>query len=277
MIPSLRPELISFMKSGEVLTKPGDAESGLAWLPPVANEEQKKYIAFLIPDYDAVLMPATSDWITARVVALRSHYYLPDMPKAVHKAMLADWIKALAAFPKWAIEEACQAWINEQEDKKPTPAAIRKLAASAIAEVSETRDRLNAVLALEQPQNPLLISLRSVMSQGEIEAWIKPLVVSIDGDTAIVRSPSIFHRDWVREKLDHHIARALSPAVPLYLGPSEKQPKSSASERVSAERLTAMVNDLVERSAVPVFKDEEMSPGEKERRRSTSMEREKRG
>lgn len=266
-------ELNSLLKSGTVTRPDCDGDERTEWYPPVATPDQKQQIAAILRDYDNYLTPARAEWITARVVALRAHFYVADMPKQMHKAMLQDWLNALDEFPKWAIEAACNTWINGHEDKRPTPGAIRKLAAAAVVDDVETRDRLRATLDFQPPENPLLLKLRGAMSQGELTAWVKPLRVSVIDDQALVRAPTVFHRDWIKNRLGHLIARALAPAHPVYLGPKEPAPRRGGGQGVSSERLSAMVKELTATKATPLYDDERMHHAEKERHRVSSKKR----
>jgi len=56
------------------------------------------------------------------------------------RAVLTDWAQALSEFPQWAIEEACQEYLRTQE-RKPTIAAIRKMAQQHFAVVEFTRQK----------------------------------------------------------------------------------------------------------------------------------------
>lgn len=64
-------------------------------------------------------------WIAGRVQVLLSHYFQPDNPAEVQEAALDDWVAALIAFPRQAIEHACGAYLRDQPRRRPTPGDIR--------------------------------------------------------------------------------------------------------------------------------------------------------
>lgn len=64
---------------------------------------------------------------------LLQHYWRPDDPMEVTAALAQDWVDALEAFPREAIDHARRSYIQSQPSRRPTPADIRNRAASYMA------------------------------------------------------------------------------------------------------------------------------------------------
>ncbi len=62
---------------------------------------------------------------------MQSSYYQAEMSDEVAALAMADWITILGVIPQEAIERACTEWMTN-EDRRPTPASIRKLALAQI-------------------------------------------------------------------------------------------------------------------------------------------------
>ncbi len=69
----------------------------------------------------------TAVWITLRVRAMQVSFYQPEMSDEVAALAMSDWITILGDIPQAAIERAFTGWLTS-EDRRPTPAAIRKRA-----------------------------------------------------------------------------------------------------------------------------------------------------
>lgn len=93
------------------------------WVPREIDPETRNLVATTLAHFEAYLKPVETQWLTGRITALLAHYYVPDMPVALHQAVLTDWVEALRAFPKWAVERACRDWLSGH-DKRPTISAI---------------------------------------------------------------------------------------------------------------------------------------------------------
>lgn len=74
---------------------------------------------------------ATKQWIAIRARVLLRHGYQVEMSEAEEAMMLADWIDSLSDLPQAAIEGAIRHWLRN-EDRRATPAAIRRLAQARI-------------------------------------------------------------------------------------------------------------------------------------------------
>ena len=73
-----------------------------------------------------------------RIATMLAHFYVSPLSEAEMSAVASDWAEALREFPQWAIAEACSEWLRTQE-RKPTPAAIRRLCQHHFAVVEFTR------------------------------------------------------------------------------------------------------------------------------------------
>lgn len=74
---------------------------------------------------------ASPPWITARVEATLSLYYRPDITDEADLLAAATWIDVLGDIPREALEQAFGEW-ERNEEKRPTPAGIRKLALARV-------------------------------------------------------------------------------------------------------------------------------------------------
>ena len=70
-------------------------------------------------------------WITARVEATLSLYFRPDLSEEADLLAAATWVDCLIGIPREALEQAFGEW-ERNEERRPTPAAIRKRALARI-------------------------------------------------------------------------------------------------------------------------------------------------
>lgn len=61
------------------------------------------------------------------MLSLLSHYYQPLVEEGIDELAMTDWIGALGDIPQAAIDGAAAEWVRDEE-KRPTPAGIRKRA-----------------------------------------------------------------------------------------------------------------------------------------------------
>lgn len=88
-------------------------------------------------------------------MTLLSHYFQPDGDPMVASMAAEDWVDILAPFPQRAISEACRAYMRDEPTRRPTPGAIRGLA----AKVLETEfKRAEAARALPPPDRLRLVT-----------------------------------------------------------------------------------------------------------------------
>jgi hypothetical protein len=244
------------------------------WHPPVVDDKQRAWIeAKAMPQLDAYLAPAEGVALTSRITVLLSHFYVASMPEAAWSMLIDDWRKALADLPMWAINAGCERWFGTEE-RKPTPASIRRLAKEAVADADEERQKLRRIIALPPPANELVAAMTGQVKPVAIDKWIAPLSLTVVGDMAVVRCPSRFHRDWVRTHYGTAIAEAQTGRKVHILGPGDPDPKPEAKDgdrEAFMARIKAAYPDAV--GGIPIYPDEAMSSGEKERARSQSIER----
>ncbi len=74
----------------------------------------------------------TAKWITARVLAMQSHFYLPDLSPEIEALAMADWIAVLGDVPQAAIEQAIGERLRSPERARPTPGEIRERALARV-------------------------------------------------------------------------------------------------------------------------------------------------
>ncbi len=94
----------------------------------------------------------TAKWITARVLAMQSHFYLPELSPEIEALAMADWIAVLGDVPQAAIDQAVAERLRSSDRARPTPGEIRE---RALARVETPEPELNAG---DKPFGPRLIS-----------------------------------------------------------------------------------------------------------------------
>ncbi|WP_372393833.1 hypothetical protein ABMY26_00730 (plasmid) [Azospirillum sp. HJ39] len=95
------------------------------WTPPtISAAERYRLVTSDIPALEAYLAPADRTWINGRVIALLSHYFVPDIPQQAQVAALGDWIMLLARYPQWAVQAAVVEWLDRPGRQKPMPGDI---------------------------------------------------------------------------------------------------------------------------------------------------------
>lgn len=87
--------------------------------------------------------------VLKRLRYVLSLYWKPDDGPKAEAARLAEWDRALADLPGWALQRALDAWARDGK-RRPYPAEIRELAQNQIAPVAaELSRRKNAERARE--------------------------------------------------------------------------------------------------------------------------------
>lgn len=281
MVPSLPAGLRSLLDSGKRAEIGDDGEVRVAddWQPPAIDDKQRAWISGnALPQLDELLAPADGVELTTRITTLLAHFYVANLPAKAHAVMIEDWRKALCDLPMWAIDAGCAKWF-ETEERKPTPAGIRRLAKLAVAEAEEDRQKLRKMVALPPPANDLMAALMGKFPQRVIDTWIKPLSLTIVGERAFVRCPGKFHRDWVRDRYRAAIAEALPGRKVFILADGEREPQEEQDEDQEAflARMRRLRDGLgaapATSSGVPLFPGEAMGAAEKERARAASLRR----
>ena len=68
----------------------------------------------------------TAKWIAARVLAMQSHFYQPELTVEIEKLAMTDWIVCLKDIPQAAVEQAFAARLQSSRRYRPTPGEIRQ-------------------------------------------------------------------------------------------------------------------------------------------------------
>lgn len=92
----------------------------IAWWPrsltsQVANRTDRDQIEAGIKQLS---VPADPAWIMARVLALLTPYFTPNIPEVVRRIEAEDWLAALKGFPHWSIEKAVRWWKSEENPER---------------------------------------------------------------------------------------------------------------------------------------------------------------
>lgn len=154
---SLKQLLIS--KSRTIFSDHGFDMVELPWSAPAVTDQQLSECVAHLESLEKSLSPAKPEQIVARVVALLSHFYVPDVQVGLARAIAHDWAGALREFPWWAVEASCSRWLS-LERRRPTPADIRELCHREAGALIRVRDRLRAIVsrnsgAAERPTLPI--------------------------------------------------------------------------------------------------------------------------
>jgi hypothetical protein len=59
-------------------------------------------------------VPCDPAWLMARVLALLTPYFTPNIPEGVRRIEAEDWRASLEGKPAWAIEKACRWWKSDE-------------------------------------------------------------------------------------------------------------------------------------------------------------------
>lgn len=122
--------------------------SGAWQLPATVSQEQHDQASKALAHFERHLAPAPRPEVVGRVMTALAHYYVADIPAAVHKAVSDDWAEDLGEFPAWAVVEAFRQH-RRLDGRKPTIAAIRERCHRLTAADREKRDRLRGLVTVE--------------------------------------------------------------------------------------------------------------------------------
>ena len=78
-------------------------------------------------------------WLVARVEALLSIYYRPELSEEADLLATMTWIDVLKDVPQSALEQAFGEW-ERNEERRPTPAGIRKRALARVQQHEAPQD-----------------------------------------------------------------------------------------------------------------------------------------
>ena len=119
----------------------------------------------------------TAEWITARVEAMLSHYYRPEISEEADLLAAASWIDVLGDLPQDATDQACSEW-ERNEEKRPTPAGIRKRALARVVK-SEPPVADNATFP------PVVVDADELERRREMQAKLRrefPMLKQMESD-----------------------------------------------------------------------------------------------
>ena len=86
--------------------------------------EKQKWLAVRMND-----PKPSAVWLTKRVETMLSLYPPPFVSDEIDLMAAGIWLDVLGSIPQAAIEAACREW-ERSEERRPSPAAIRKRALS---------------------------------------------------------------------------------------------------------------------------------------------------
>lgn len=103
-------------------------------LPPITGE-LKEAAREALPAIESRLVPASREFILARITASVMHFYVSDIPKEISDIMGSQWAGCLSPFPDYIIEKAFIEFLSENGKKKPVPGEVVKICNRLISKV----------------------------------------------------------------------------------------------------------------------------------------------
>lgn len=116
-----------------------------AEITPVVSEATRRRCLDLRQDIDDYLAPPSRTWLLGRVAGVLNHFYVSKTPEQIQEIVARDWLRVLEQYPQWALDQAFTEWLAD-EQKRPTPAAIRLKAQELSGLWLERRERLEHCL-----------------------------------------------------------------------------------------------------------------------------------
>ena len=98
---------------------------------------------------EAAMRPGEPGAVLARLHGLLAHYRLNELPEAVERAVVMDWLEDVGGeFPESVVAEACRRWRRGPKMKfKPMPGEIREMCLELLGRLPVLADRLRKLLA----------------------------------------------------------------------------------------------------------------------------------
>jgi len=119
-------------------------EKGVRNLPtigPITRQEARDYLEAMEP----LMKPADTQRTMARIAVLMAHYWTPQMPENLQKAVAVDWGHALNELPWNVVDATAREWVKTRE-RRPTPAAFLKLSEQFIKQDADDCQLLRYIL-----------------------------------------------------------------------------------------------------------------------------------
>lgn len=150
---------------------------------PSLTETERTETEALIPMYRAYLTPGKRDEISARVLTLRAHYFMPDMPKGLADAVADDWTDDLSLYPIWVVKVACDRYRRFQATRAPRPADIIAFAEEEIEHERRQLHEIESALSAKPAEPP-----PDVVTPEQVAAILEKHGVRKDLDEARARA-----------------------------------------------------------------------------------------
>jgi hypothetical protein len=118
-----------------------------AWQPPPLNDDELALARAAIAALETYLAPvADRTWLAARIDALLQHGWLETRDPVGLRLLFADWMRALAPFPQWAIGDAAAVFLVRRGKK-----GIAEMVAACSEQVGDAGLELAALRRLVNP------------------------------------------------------------------------------------------------------------------------------
>ena len=102
----------------------------------------------------------TAKWITARVLAMMSHFYQPEISPEIEELAMTDWISLLGDIPQAAIEQAVAERLRSDNRGRPLPGEIRQRALAWVEKPPKTDE--------ESPFRPVVVAPEELARRREM-------------------------------------------------------------------------------------------------------------
>lgn len=98
---------------------------------------------------ESAMRPGDVGAVLARIHGLLAHYRCNELPEAVERAVVMDWLEDVGGeFPESVVAEACRRWRRGAKMKfKPMPGEIREICVELLGSLPTMAERLGKLLA----------------------------------------------------------------------------------------------------------------------------------
>lgn len=113
---------------------------------PRITGELKQAARDSLPIVEESLVPARPEFIKGATVASMLHFYVAELPPAVSDAIAGQWVKCLAEYPPWAVDDAFIAYLKNNPKRKPTPGDINDICKRLVSKARALRMLCNRII-----------------------------------------------------------------------------------------------------------------------------------
>jgi hypothetical protein len=175
------------------------------------SAEERQALAERRAHLDAALQPCDPGTVRRAVGMLRSVMAVPSVDEETQKLQRAAYLSTLTKYPAWAVEKACEQFLEGAEGEgvhAPKPGEIAAVCRRLIAEAQYERAKINAVLDAEIYVPP------TDAERAEVSRRFAEIVAELSGAAVENRTPEAgtAHADRLRAQSDLSEAKARAEA-----------------------------------------------------------------